>query len=204
MDDSWPCSCLKTAEASTTLFSSGSPHQQDIHAAKTCLSQLGRTFMKSRISDDAAAVQSVILRTVLAANPMSPAELVLHCRKRTEDLRFDVHVRRLRPLRLAQKLPCALTKCKGEQQKNRTIYTRTESVSTETSWMAMINSPDQPPPARETKPKKTLSSMFLPDDEFFLTLSDNQCFGQLSCRRAQRRVRHGYSSYPASSVVNSK
>ena len=61
--------------------------------------------MKSRISDDAAAVQSVILRTVLAANPMSPAELVLHCRKRTEDLRFDVHVRRLRPLRLAQSCP---------------------------------------------------------------------------------------------------
>ena len=46
--------------------------------------------MKWRLSED--AVQSVTLQTVLAANPMS-----------SEDLRFNVHVRGLRPLRLAQR-----------------------------------------------------------------------------------------------------
>ena len=61
--------------------------------------------MKSRISDGAATVQSVTLRTVLAANPMSHGELVLHCRKRSEDLPFNVHARRLRPLRLEQSCP---------------------------------------------------------------------------------------------------
>ena len=50
--------------------------------------------MKSRISDGAATVQSVTLRTVLEVNPMSHSELVLHCRRRTEDLPFNVHVHR--------------------------------------------------------------------------------------------------------------
>ena len=73
-------------------FSISKIFTQRTHACR----DLARTFIKSRISDDAATVQSVTLRTVLAANPMSHSELVLHCRRRTEDLPFNVHVRRAR------------------------------------------------------------------------------------------------------------